>query len=320
MTSLGSELAAANEAPVSLVIMEARNADFELTVVNIDETGPVTFVWQAIVFMDGPDLGLSIAASASAGQPSSAVTLPVIRPPFTRLSVPFTVFDVEAHYESSGTVRITRSDHDSDAEADVAAVVGRSLLDIDEGTTSVPTESAACVGDRCVLTATLAVAERPTLQVEVSDSEGFVTAVASEVESAVVWVEAPSLRLLSEISELSIEVEMPLDPGNPFADHAVLIARIPGRDSIKGDLSCFAPIEFAVSGEPYTELVSFVTGEPGGRPVSLEGGTTTTVDLRLGTTDPGQYCDVDTDNETTLAIGVMTIGVSDVLRAEVSLK
>ena len=325
VTSLGSEPVTSVGAPVSSIATDGRSLELELTVVNLDETGPVTVEWQATTSVEGDDDDLDIVATAVVGQPSGSVSLPTVRQPFSRLRVPFAVFTVEARYEqsTSATVSITRTDSDQSRVAGVDAIVGAAgiggaIVSMGTGTTVVPTDSAECNGDLCVLTVTLAVSEQPMLTVEVDGSDASVTAVASSPVSEITWMTLPPLTLLSEVTDLGIDVEMPDGSTNPFADRAVLVARISdGRDPILSDVNCFAPVEFALAGGEFSEVVSFVSDQIGGRSLTLTPGATTAIDLRLGAIDPGRHCDVDADNETILEIGVMTIGIDEVLPASV---
>lgn len=137
------------------------------------------------------------------------------------------------------------------------------------------------------MTFSLAVESSEHLGVHVGGGAGHVTAVAREPVSETAWITLPPLQLMSEITDLTLDVAVPSDPVNPFAGDAMLVTRVVSDDDAILDLNCFAPVSYSVDGESFVEVVSFVADGVGGRPIDLAEGETTRLTLRLGATDPG---------------------------------
>lgn len=89
LVGLESTLATGSGDPLTSVDIAASDAELELSVTNIDATGPVTIEWRASTSIEGDVDDLSLTASAGTGQPSPLVSLcPLTVPPASASAAP----------------------------------------------------------------------------------------------------------------------------------------------------------------------------------------------------------------------------------------
>jgi hypothetical protein len=307
VVSIGTTPALVVDHSFASVSIDADRAVLEVTVVNIDKTGPVTIAWDATYTVHGvsdPDLAIKIEHELRPA-PSRAVNLPV-KAHGPDADQRMTIFTVDASVDERTAGAGLVIDPVETPIKVTAAVEGRNV-DVPAGGATIPWRS-GCEGGRCKLRFDLVMDGDTPVRLDAGD-QGSVTAVGRWPAETETWVELPAQPILSRSTVRTVEVEMPASE-DPLADQALLVARLPAPDDpINGPLNCFAPVDYAINGG-FESLVRFVGEQRSGKPIELEPGRPTRIELRIGTTDPGQYCDVDQDTQSVVAIGVVTFGLA----------
>lgn len=292
------------------------DSEVEIALLNPTETGAVELTWWALVEVGGSDaVDLVIAAELRPG-PSSSVRLPSLR---SFRAEELAVVTVVATVAATPTSEIRVEQGEGSFPSGV--VIDGRLLEPQGGVVLIPWPSACSGGCTTSFQLPLAIASEPVL-ISTDEATGSIGAVTRLPARTTATVRLPDGPYLSDQRRThTIEVTVPGAPDNPLRGQVLVGTRVADPDHPLNDTgTCSTDVDVSTGSGGFEEDVSFLgKNELVGALYTLEPGSTTSFEVRIGTDTPGRDCDLDADLDIPVEVGVVTYGIDDALPAELRL-